>query len=137
LYAHTDTMTLVSNFPIDHSGNVPIMNSINYGINGLAAPGLVTVWLLTHSKSFDRDRTGSKSHSESSSSVSNSLEEFRKGQKSQYLDSKSRGTWYHGGSTPPFGTNKINYLREFRFLDGAKNGMTLPVTLPVFLNMME
>jgi hypothetical protein len=48
-------------------------------------------------------------------------------------DSKSRGTWYHGGSTPPFGTNKINHLREFNFLNNAEKGMTLPVTLPMML----
>ena len=31
-------------------------------------------------------------------------------------DSKSRGTWYHGGSTPPFGTNKIKHLQQSNFL---------------------
>ena len=26
-------------------------------------------------------------------------------------DSKSRGTWYHGGSTPPFGTHSIELTK--------------------------
>jgi hypothetical protein len=59
------------------------------------------------------------------------LEEFRKGQKSQGLDSKSRGAWHHGGSPPPFGTNRINHLQESNFSKTYQNGATLPVTLPV------
>ena len=27
-------------------------------------------------------------------------------------DSKSRGTWYHGGSTPPFGTHSIRLTKS-------------------------
>jgi hypothetical protein len=42
-------------------------------------------------------------------------------------DSKSRGTWYHGGSTPPFGTNKIKHLQRSNFLDNPEKGMTLPI----------
>ena len=51
-------------------------------------------------------------------------------------DSKSRGTWYHGGSTPPFGTSKIKHLQQSNFFKTYQNGVTLPVTLPILLNMM-
>ena len=46
-------------------------------------------------------------------------------------DSKSCAPCGHEGSTPSFGTNKINHLQEFDFSNPLKKGMTLPVTLPV------
>lgn len=42
-------------------------------------------------------------------------------------DSKSRAPCGHEGSTPSFGTSKINYIQEFNFSNPAPKGMTLPV----------
>jgi hypothetical protein len=43
-------------------------------------------------------------------------------------DSKSRGTWYHGGSTPPFGTSEIKHLQRIEGYVDLQKGVTLPVT---------
>src|SRR4030042_4734466 len=46
-------------------------------------------------------------------------------------DSKSRGPCGHEGSTPSFGTNRINNLQKLTFSRYPEKGVTLPVTLPI------
>ena len=43
-------------------------------------------------------------------------------------DSKSCGPFGHEGSTPSFGTSKINHLQEFNFSNTLKKSMALPVS---------
>ncbi len=83
---------------------------------------LVTVWLPTRSKSFRNPRNRPKRQSSPSSSVSKSLAEFRKGQKTQYLDSKSRSPCGHEGSTPSFGIHSIRLTETGFFTKPRKQG---------------